>query len=243
MGRLFNSLSEAALEIRRDLAKGTQMEFSRVQQHTDQNLPGRERTSYEYCIMGGIPNTAEGLVKFGISHDFRPYQEHPTAMIEWLELELHNRIYPHVHMNENPTELSNPLLQSTLEGNYPAYTYRDRMVGATLAMGSALEVSLDSRRAFWPIFLPQDALRAGYPTRIPCSLGYEIMLRKVEDKTVMQVFYLERSCDFDRFWLSDVWFAYKLGQHMAESFGVEMGPVHHYIISLHSFTVDLDEIY
>lgn len=243
MGRIFQTLEEAALEIRRDLSKGPQIAFSRVQQHTQVDVPGRERTSYEYAIMGGIPETSQALVEFGQSHGFAPYLDHPSEMKSWLDLELHNRLFPQVHASEKPTELDNPLLISTIEGNWPSYTYRERMMGAITALEAALEVSLDTRRAFWPIFLPQDAYRAGYPTRVPCSLGYEVMLRQVDDDTKLQIFYLERSCDFDRFWLSDVWFAYQIGRFIAANFGYSMGPVYHYIISFHSFTVDMHEIY
>jgi hypothetical protein len=244
MGRVFQTLEEAGREIARDLAKGTKLEFTRVQQHMGTSLPGRERQSYEYCIMdGGIPHDAEQLVALGRELGIQVYTTYPHEMERWLITELKSRLFPYQHLGELATELDNPLLQSTIEGNFPSYTYRERMYGAAPALLSALENSLDTRRAFWPIFLPQDSLRASQPTRIPCSLGYEVMLRNVDGETKLQVFYLERSCDFDRFWLSDVWFAYRFGEFLASQLGYEVGAVYHYVISLHSFESDMKEIY
>lgn len=244
MSRVFETLEQAALEIRRDLSKGTRMQFSRVQQHMDADLPGRERQSYEYCIMdSGVPSDPRDLVQLGQKLGFKPFVENAAAMEDWLVQELHSRLFPYQHLTDLSTESFNPLLKSTLEGNHPSYTYRERMAGAIPALEAALKVSFDTRRAFWPIFLPQDAFRAAQPTRVPCSLGYEVMLRNVDGQERLQIFYLERSCDFDRFWLSDVWFAYRLGAFIADQLGFPMGPVYHYIISLHSFDVDMHEIY
>lgn len=242
MGRVFSTLKEAGLEIRRDLAKGTNVDFTRVQQHMDTHLPGRERQSYEYCVMD-VPHEAEDLIALGKELELKPYLNHPYEMERWLRSELSSRLFPYQHLGEFATEIDNPLLRSTVEGNFPSYTYRERMYGAVSALCTALENSLDTRRAFWPIFLPQDSLRASQPTRVPCSLGYEVMLRNVDGQTKLQVFYLERSCDFDRFWLSDVWFAYRFGKHIADQFGYQVGAVYHYVISLHSFQVDMKEIY
>ncbi len=243
MGRQFETLEEAALEIRRDLAKGTNVDFTRVQQHMNAHLPGRERQSYEYCVMGGIPDDADDLVMLGQKLGIQVYVDYPHQMKAWLRSELHSRLFPYQHLNEFATEIDNPLLKSTVEGQHPSYTYRERLAGAIPALCAALDNSLDTRRAFWPIFLPQDSFRAAQPTRVPCSLGYEVMLRNLDGETKLQVFYLERSCDFDRFWLSDVWFAYKFGKFIADQYGYSVGAVYHYIISLHSFQVDMHEIY
>jgi hypothetical protein len=244
VSRTFQSLAEAASEIRRDLAKGQLVESTRVQQHTHQAISGRERSGYEYTIMdGGFPRIAEDLVQLGQLQGFRPYIDTPHEMERWLIMELGNRLRPFDHLSENATEMDNPLLRGTIEGNWPSYTYRERLAGAYQAMQNALDVSMDSRRAFWPIFLPQDALRAGYPTRVPCSLGYEVMVRNVDGEPRLQMYYLSRSCDFDRFWLSDIWFAYRFGLDLAESYSMKMGSVSHYIISLHSFTAGVEEIY
>lgn len=244
MARTFETLREAALEIRRDLAKGTKVDFTRVQQHVDQNLPGRERQGYEYAIMeGGMPNEPITLCSLGKDLGFKPYVENFTEMLGWLPIELADRLYPLQRQGGPPTELQNPLLKSTVEGNYPSYTYRERLMGATSALVEQLYATPDTRRAFWPIFQPQDSWRAISPTRVPCSIGYEVMLRNVDGAPRVQMFYLSRSCDFDRFWLSDIWFAYKFGCFVASELGYQMGSVHHYIISLHSFDVDMHEIY
>lgn len=244
VSRVFQTIEEAGLEIRRDLKKGTAVTSSRVQQHVGQVLPGREKMGYEYVIMDeGIPRSASDLVQVGRKLELRPYLDHPNEMLEWLYLELQSRLYPLSYITSPPTEMMNPLLKNTIEGNYPSYTYRERLAGALPAITYILECSPDSRRAYWPIFLPQDSLRASQPTRVPCSLGYELMIRSVNGEPRVQVFYISRSCDFDRFWLSDIWFAYQFGLNVATSLGYRMGAVYHYVISFHSFDAEMKEIY
>ena len=61
--RLFQNLSEAESEIRRDIAKGTPVESSRVQQRTGLKLQGRERVSYNYSIQNGSMKTILALIQ------------------------------------------------------------------------------------------------------------------------------------------------------------------------------------
>lgn len=242
-GRVFNSLVEAIEEIKRDIYKGTRVDFSRVQQRAGEHLPGRERTNYQYNIRGNIPTTAQALVSIGASLGFKVYQDYPEAMIDWLETELLCRLNPTGFLGDEPAELKHPALRSTVEGNWPAYLYRERLVGAVEALSEQLRKSPDTRRAYWPIFYPQDALRAIAPTRVPCSLGYQFMLRKVGQETLLLMTYLQRSADFDTFWLSDVWLARKFQESLAEDLDVEMGTFTHFIVSFHSFSVESTEIY
>jgi hypothetical protein len=245
MSRVFTNLIEAGLEIRRDLKKGTSIEYSRVQQHVGQSIPGRERMGYEYVIMdGGIPTSPSALIEIGQRLGLDPYLQLADDMHAWLVQEIDVRLFPEQAFDRPLTDLLNPLLANTaLEGGHPAYTYRERLMGAVHAMAAAVRAAPDTRRAYWPIFLPQDAYRAGYPTRVPCSLGYEVMLRNVDGRPRLQVFYLQRACDFDRFWLSDVWFAYRFGHQIAQELEVPVGAFYHYILSLHSFDVELEEVY
>ena len=101
----------------------------------------------------------------------------------------------------------------------------------------ALKKNPDSRRVYWPIFRTKDSLRAGAPSRIPCSLGYQAMIRKVGGTDHLILTYLQRSADFDRFWLSDIWLARKFQLNLAEALQIQGGALIHFIISFHSFDV------
>jgi thymidylate synthase len=111
------------------------------------------------------------------------------------------------------------------------------------AVIAALRKNRDSRRVFWPIFRPEDAIRAGAPTRIPCSLGYQFVLRELAGDERLLLFYLSRSVDFDTFWLSDLWLAHKMQVHVAGELSTNVGYLSHFIISFHSFAVNDQEIY
>lgn len=241
--RVFENLAVAESEIRRDLAKGQIIKSTRVQQQTGIELLGRERLGYQYSIME-VPESIEELVTFGIER-FPTYAKYPDQIRVWLHEEILRRIYDLSPEREpNCSETIHPLLKSTLEGNFPAYTYQDRLRGAVKLLANGLRKNLDSRRAYWPIYHPDDVHRFSDPTRIPCSLGYQPMVRDLgngEERLVL--FYLERSCDFDHFWLSDVYLASLFQKAIAADLDIEPGALIHYIISLHSFDVESQEIY
>lgn len=265
MARIFQTLTEAALEIRRDLAKAPLMTFSRVQQNTGLTLPGRELIAYEYGIAeGGIPDTIDELAAIGRELKFELFDdENLRSTLAWLHNEMTDRAYGgRDSLNSPPTEVNHPFLRSTLEGNHPSYTYRERLFGAVEAMAHHLMTNADSRRVYWPIYNPTDALRAGQPTRVPCSLGYQIVIRPVDEINRFIMIYLSRSCDYDRFWLSDVWLAHQFRRFVCEEvnalnhqngamYGVDddnyvagqPGSFHHFVSSFHSFTVSSQEIY
>jgi hypothetical protein len=252
--RQFDTLSEAIDEIRRDVMKGTRMTYSRVQQFTGVEMEGFERMPYHYSIRGGWPATDTDLIHLAMEKGFEVYKEHPREMQMWLSEEKDSRLRPIDHKILDPAlpyELDHPILQNTLEGEYPSYTYPDRMLGALETLGITLTNNLDSRRAFWPIFHPQDSLRAMAPTRIPCSLGYQATIRRVGDRDQVMFFYMSRSVDFDTFWLSDIWLAHEFHSNLvrwisdhevSSSHNYELGVLTHYIISLHSFD-DRKEVY
>lgn len=243
--RTFETLSDAASEIRRDVYKGPKVESTRVQGWEGLELAGRERFGYTYAIMdpNSIPTSPAGLVSFGMQNEFPLYVEHCIEMENWLVLELDQRLHPQVYLSSPPADALNPALAKAKEGDTYSYLYRERLAGMMKAMRATLLKNPDSRRAYWPMFQPLDALRASSPTRIPCTVGYEAMIRNVGGVEKLLWFYIERSCDFDNFWLSDVWFAHKLQEQLAQRLKVEMGALIHFVISFHSFFSEGTEIY
>jgi thymidylate synthase len=238
--RLYSTLSEALSEIKRDLYKGPRIQSTRVQQRVGENLSGRELLGYTYAIEeGGIPETSQELVALGKTLGFRLFRKYPKEMINWLDDEIKIRIEGKLGVLN---ELNHPALQKTIEGNWTSYSYGERLHGAVDALCEALS-STDTRRAYWPIFRPEDSLRASAPTRIPCSLGYQVLIRNTIKGPELILFYLQRSADFDTFFLSDIWLANQFKNHIAELIGVSPGQFMHSIISLHSFEVEGTEIY
>lgn len=237
--RMFTSTYEAAREIERDLFKAPKTESGSIQNIAgDINL--REALTYSYCITGDIEGLGEIL---GVAQELGFIKEEEKFYFaQWAEEELISRTSwrPQVI-----TEKINPRLRNMTEGHEPSYTYTDRLRGMTQIITTTLMEDLGSRRAYWPIFIPQDAERASRLTRIPCSLGYWFAIREVNGEKLLHVTYLQRSCDFRRFWIWDVWFARQLQKAIVELLGFEgikvrPGAFSHVILSFH-VTLDNDE--
>lgn len=239
--RVFQNLNEAALEIKRDLAKSPLVHSSRVQQFEVES-EAHEALCYDYTILK-FPESEDELIQEGVQRGFWEEEEVP-AISRWLHIETRARL------NWEPgevTETAHPDLAKVLEGSEPAYTYTDRMHGALDALERLFIKSPDTRRGFWPIFHPDDAIRAQRDTRIPCSLGYQVLIRDVNGEQYLHLVYLERSCDFDRFWLTDLWLAREFqkelhrrlrrwGQTTQLPLGqLKLGHLSHVVVSLHSF--------
>ena len=241
--RVFESLDDAVNEIQRDVYKGAPTLSTRVQQFTDIELSGKERVGYEYGILGSFPESPAQLVELGLKYKFPIFVDNPTAMTEWLYYEGNfERIEPYAWLGEPANEARHPALANTFEGKWPSYTYRERLAGAVQVLAQTLAKDRDSRRAYWPIYRPEDSLRAMSPTRVPCSLGYHAMIRNISGDQKLILTYLSRSVDFDTFWLSDIWLARQFQLAICAELGTEPGMVIHNIISFHSFD-NREEIY
>lgn len=252
--RQFTSLADAVYEVRRDCYKSTPVEVTRVQQREGLDLTARERLGYHYVVTGGWPDSPGELVRMAIDSGYLPYwKEHAVEIEEWLTQELELRTNAEgFRENNDLSETAHPALQTTIEGNWPSYTYTERLYGAIPTICDILTHAPDSRRAFWSVWQPQDSRRAMSPTRVPCSLGYHFCIRDVNGTPTLMTTYLQRSADFDIFWLSDIWFAYKLAQTVREKLwlsgapaftNLQVGPVQHMIMSFHSFLAEGQEIY
>jgi hypothetical protein len=256
--RIYSSLLEAAREIKRDIYSGQEVAGTRVQQKRG-HFSFRERLGYDYAISGrdaAWPMTAPELVKLGQSLNFKAMIEHGDEYTAWLIDEVPSRTgnpFPVGHARRM-TEKVHPALASSIEGNWPAYTYTERLSGAIPALADALSAAPDTRRAYWPIFQPIDALRASAPTRVPCSLGYQAIIRPTDLGPQLYLVYLQRSADFDQFWLTDIWLArqfqtalyYEIVENRGlayEGQAISLGPVIHQLISFHSFEVSGTEVY
>lgn len=254
--RTFSDLDVAISEIQRDLSRADKVYSSRVQHQTGLNLEARELINYSYQILGGIPLHASQLVQVGLDKFPDFFKKANSLQWEtWLESELNLRLSTgrYVSTVEPAPEAGHPALSTAKEGNWYGYTYAEIMFGAYETLFSQLKKNPDTRRAYFPFFEKHHAHRAAFPTRVPCSIGYQVMIREQPGfGPMLNLIYLQRSSDFDRFWLTDVWFA-RMFQHQLmlslnedKSFKfygqMKLGSFMHTIMSLHSF-VGGEEIY
>lgn len=251
--RVFETLEEAGREIRREIYKSPRVDVTRVQHMENLEIQARERLGFTYSVAGGWPETPRELVELAQKLDLTTWsQSDPKLDVEaWLTQELRARFDPMITVWDGvPNEVNHYALSKTIEGSWPSYTYQERLYGAIDAMALTLVHNPDSRRAYWPIFRPEDSLRAMAPTRVPCSLGYEALIRKVGSANHLIMFYLMRSADYDTFWLSDIWLARQLQLLVVDAVNqfrpeleVVAGQVVHHIISFHSFFAAGSEVY
>jgi len=246
----FATLYEAISEIERDLSRADQVSVTRVQQQTNLNIRARELLNYSYQIAGGIPQASLELVEIGMKH-FSFFKEMDAMEWEnWLDAEFFQRITTDASQYSDSPSDFHPALVHCREGDGFSYTYPEIMSGAFEAIRAALVHNPDTRRAYYPFFKDHHGYRASNPTRIPCSLGYQAFIRTIPGLGPhLLLLYSQRSSDFDRFWLSDVWFARAWQMQLLDSLqgedhfkDLKAGPLMHSIHSLHSF-IDDEEIY
>jgi len=217
-------------------------------QHTHQDAQTNEALNYEYTIDRGIPQTPSECVEFGAEH-FSFWRDHQKKMEEWLVAEEYARRYPDDESSTLsmyiPTEDLHPELKKMREGGAYAYSYNERMIGLRATVRRTLTEAETSRRMFWPIFHPMDAIRSNLMTRIPCTLGAEFLVRQIpgDDYTVskaVNMTLIQRSVDFSRFWLSDVYLWHRTQAMVAKDLNLPVGQFAHFIVSFHRFDDGLE---
>lgn len=94
-----------------------------------------------------------------------------------------------------------------------------------------------TRQAFLPIYFPEDLEASLAGERIPCTLGYQIIIR---DNT-LDIFYPMRSCDVLRHLHNDFYFANRLAIDIKDKTGIDckIGKLHFVATSLHCFSSDM----
>lgn len=250
--RYFTELHEAVPEILRDLYKAPVYRSERVQHRTDSGRKMHEAQGYSYTIGPyGVPNEPREIIQIAADYlgdnsiwqddDFR------ERVHNWMSTEVMNRLEPWPPMGDDSWH---PVLRDMREGNEFSYAYRERMIGAVEQLTHTLLQEPTTRRAYWPIFEQHDARRSHLFTRIPCSLGYYAALREVDgyDEPSLHLTYIQRSCDADIFWLTDLWFADQLKSQLISNLiqnGLPAGEgsTTHIILSFHKFVDPDAEVY
>lgn len=121
------------------------------------------------------------------------------------------------------------------------YTYSNRLARENQIQKiiERIKEDPDSRQLFISIWDETDVNYLGGVSRVPCSLGYHVQIRKNQ----LNLTYLQRSCDFHTHFQNDVYLAFKMQEHIAEETSYEIGHFTHWIASLHVFQKDLGEVF
>ena len=245
--RLFTNLDEAASEIKRDIAKSPIVKSSRVQ-NILQESQVYEALDYSYSVIE-MPRTKTEIFDLGIKQQFWK-EEDRGMLVPWLDGERAVRLnwQPGTILEKLHPHLKHLVAPIGSWGKEPEYTYTDRLRDSIPATATVLINDPSSRRAYWPLFHVEDAVRATRVVRIPCSTSYHPLIREVNGQPYLHLTYTERSCDFNKFWLTDIWLArqwqLELLYHLKgvpHLKGIQCGNTTHFITSFHAF-ID-DEVY
>ncbi len=226
--RLYRDLDEVMSEIGRDLKElGVVYQSENVQDMDVSQDPGyetHELMSYAYSI------------------------PHPQDKLPSIITASENPEYVHEEFNErvnigmkNPGEawkLDEDYWRKFLHNGRFSYTYSVRMQWLHEMM-QHLHANPTTRQCWLPIWWTQDNMNLGTGVRVPCSLGYHLMVR--QDKLHLQ--YVMRSCDFSKHFEKDVLLALMLQTYISGYLGVDEGTFTHTIFSLHAFAKDLEGIF
>lgn len=251
MPRIYSSLEEARSEIIRDLSRSPVRVSSRVQSVIKEEEV-HEATGYSYLMHGAafprspkvFARKAVGSIPYWSQWDGRD----SGAPERWFLRELKERINP----GENTVADSmHPELVKYQYDGESDYTYSERLpLGWVNRVARTLSINWDTRRVFIPIYHPEDFLIAHEEVRVPCTLGYGFRYR-VDPEPHLEVDLIQRSVDFNKYWISDLGFAFYMGVAVATALQKQHGKilshrnvvVYHYITSFHSFLQDEGEIY
>lgn len=229
--RLYKDFVESTNEIRRDLKEmGIRVTPKTYQ---DKNVQGNldfetlEVQNYVYSV--SQPKL----------RDLAPTQ--PWAEHEWGE-----RLAGINRNHVNPGEawkLRGGLWNQFLESNGRfSYTYGERFSKSAHVLRAIerLEHDPDSRQCWISVWDPnRDPLRIGGIRRVPCSLGYHVMIRQ----GTVQLTYIQRSADFATHFINDVWMAARLQDYISFQLGHPVGTFTHHIFSLHVFSKDVEGVF
>lgn len=225
--RVYENPMEAAREIERDLFEmGTHVQSYSSQDvvvQDDENYKTVELSCYGYKILPGYDSSKdfEVLDYFGIPQ-------------EWVLNEFQERISPEgLNPGEAWKNREDVWKQFLHDGKF-AYTYGERYNadGQLSRVIQELKDHPSTRQAVLQMYDYRiDMDRWGGKQRIPCSLTYQFILRGKK----LDCLYSMRSCDFLRFFGSDMVMTLALQNYIANAVGVDQGIFTHVIGSLHAY--------
>lgn len=256
--RIYANLKDARSEIVRDLSRSLVQTSSRVQSSIREDQL-HEAVGYSYMVHGSaFPTRPRDLVLLGLQMMpvWKKWEDEggTGTMARWFQAELEERLEGN---NGKPPKADalHPELSKYLVDGIADYTYKERLPanwpGRVVARLAAFP---DNRRIYLPIYEPRDFDYSNDELRVPCTLGYAFRYRVTEDGSPhLEVHLLQRSVDFNKFWLSDLASAFYFGQAVQrllcqndmKFYRLQQKDITvlHHILSFHSFLQDEGEIF
>lgn len=236
--RIYQNIPEMIKEIERDLYEmGITYESETVQ---DKKVSGAEAQTlelfgYSYALdpapRAAMVNFYESFQHLGCS------PEHQS----WVVVEAIERVDHKACLGfKNPGvawEADGAFWSKFIRDGVFSYSYAERWQAQLPYIIEELRRRPNTRQAIITMYdWHQDIMNFGGRDRVPCSLTYQFILRG--DR--LSVIYNQRSCDFLKFFLADVYFTCALLDYVATRVGAKTHKMIHFLGSLHAFKADLE---
>lgn len=177
---------------------------------------------------------------------------------EWAEAEFQERISGKCINPGEAWKIRGKVWEEFLVNGRFDYSYPERINSRVIykennnftklqAIIQLLQDDPDTRKAILNIYggyfgdsqIVDDSDRLDGHARIPCSMYYDFLIRENQKgEKILNITYHQRSSDFVTFFGTDVWFAWKLKEYVANELGIKPGYLYHSIDSLHCYKKD-----
>lgn len=162
--------------------------------------------------------------------------------LEWCQKEFGERI----NQTSNPGQawkLRENVWEEFMVDDKMDYTYSERMFYQIQKIVNELKINPDTRQAIIEVHNNQlDIDSIGGKKRIPCSMFYQLMIRKNFDNIpYLNIIYVMRSSDFYTHFKNDIWLACELKDYVAKQLSITPGNLTMFIGSLHIYKKDFEQ--
>lgn len=218
MGRIFENCKEAMDEIERDIVEmGIKVHPHSMQNKNvkdDDNFSTLELQNYSFTILDG--------------RDYNGIVPHHL----WLASEFMERMDQDINPGE-AYKLRKEIWEPFLVLNKFDYTYSERIHAENQfdRVIEELKKNPDTRQAIIHIHEPKDVKSIGGKKRVPCSMYYQLMIRRGK----LDIIYNMRSSDFGTHFQNDIALAMMLQRFIGKCIDVEAGLFSMNVGSLHIY--------
>lgn len=190
--------------------------------------------------------------KIKMENDIDNLIKESKALLPWAEDHFNERVSG-IPLNPPPSHTQ--WLRGTsdyLSGDKFSHSYPERYwpksihseIGIRFKIGDLddviekLKLENDSRQCYLPIYYPEDVHASLIGERVPCTLGYQFIIRN----NTLDIFYPMRSCDAVRHLHNDIYLTNRLGMYIRDKLNIpdlKLGIINFTVTSLHSFKNDI----
>jgi len=236
--RIYNEPVEMIKEVERDLFEmGIRYQTATVQDENVADNPDFmtiELMGYSYMLSSWDDQSLDRLMDYNNNNLVWGKAE----ALERLGLLRGYRYYPNPGHAWMINERSQKFWEKYIRDGFLSYSYGERWQQQIPYVIQELEKYPNTRQAIITMYdRHEDMHNWGGRDRVPCSLTYQFLLR--DDK--LSLIYSERSCDFIKFFSTDVYTSIILLDFIADRIGAVPDKFIHFLGSLHAFAGDLKE--